>query len=75
MWYHYLILLVGLYLVGSAVYSMVMTRGPWFSRYVFNGLYIAIGIAITNWAWANRNPPSAIAQLMQQGGRRSYKSW
>ena len=52
MWYHYLGVLVALYMVGSAIYSMVRGEG-----YVFNAIYIVIGIAIGMWAYNGITAP------------------
>lgn len=73
MWYHYLGILVALYMVGSAVYDMFMGYGPWYTRFVFNGIYIAIGLAIGSWAWSGINAPSPMAQAAaMMGGKRCW---
>ena len=73
MWYHYLALLVGLYMIGSAVYSMVMVSGTLYSRWVSNGIYTAIGVAIAMWSWSGITAPSPIAQASaMMGGRRRW---
>ncbi len=76
MWYHYLSLLVGLYLIGSAVYSMVMVSGTLYSRWISNGIYAAIGVGITMWSWSGITapPPGSIPAIIQ-GGRRGGKWW
>ena len=70
MWYHYLSLLVGLYLVGSAIYSMVAISGSMYSRWISNGLYIVIGGAIVWWSWSGINTPTYYVPPPMMGGRR-----
>lgn len=74
MWYHYLALLVAIYLVASSVYSMIMGYGTIYTRWVFNGLYIAIGIAVGMWAWSGITAvPTPIMQATtMMGGRRKW---
>ena len=74
MWYHYLSLLVGLYLVGSAIYSMVMVSGTLYSRWISNGIYAAIGVAIVMWSWSGITapPPGSIPGITMAGGRRRW---
>jgi hypothetical protein len=57
MWYHYLTLLVGLYLAGSAIYSMIMVPGTLYSRWISNSVYILIGGAIAWWSWSGITAP------------------
>ena len=76
MWYHYLILLVGLYLLGSSMYSMAMVRGTLYNRWISNGIYAAIGVAIAMWSWGKINaPPPGIYDTVMSGGRRNHKYW
>lgn len=74
MWYHYLSLLVGLYLVGSAIYSMATVSGSIYSRWISNGIYAVIGVAIVMWSWSGINapPPSYFPTTTtgMMGGRR-----
>lgn len=67
MWYHYLAILVGLYMVGSAIYTMITSRGT--VSYVFNGIYIVIGGFITWWAYSAITAPPP---LIMMGGRRRW---
>lgn len=77
MWYHYLTLLVGLYLVGSAIYSMVAVPGTLYSRWISNGLYIVIGGAIAWWSWSAISAPVVPSYMPtttgMMGGRRRYR--
>ncbi len=78
MWYHYLTLLVGLYLVGSAIYSMVSVPGTLYSRWISNGLYVLIGGAIVWWSWSGITtpvyyaPPTTMLGGRRRGGRKSW---
>lgn len=75
MWYHYLAILVALYMVGSAAYDMFMGYGPWYTRFVFNGIYIAVGLAIGSWAISGISAPSPMAQAaVMMGGRSKWWS-
>lgn len=76
MWYHYLTLLVGLYLVGSAIYSMVMVPGTMYSRWISNAIYAVIGGVIVWWSWSGINTPAVPAYVStpgMMGGRRRYR--
>jgi hypothetical protein len=72
MWYHYISLVVGLYLTGSAIYSMVMVPGTMYSRWISNGIYAVIGVAIAWWSWAGITAPPPM-MLPMAGGRRSRR--
>jgi hypothetical protein len=52
MWYHYLLLLVALYLVGTSIYNVVMAGNQ--AGWVINGISAAIGGGLAVWAWSNR---------------------
>jgi hypothetical protein len=72
MWYHWLGALVAVYMLITAAYDMFMGYGPWYTRFVFNGIYIAIGLAIGGWAMSGINAPSPMAEAaaMMRGGRK-----
>ena len=73
MWYHYLGIIAAIYLILSAAYDMFMGYGPWYTRFIFNGLYIAIGLAIGSWALSGINAPSPIVQATtMMGGRKCW---
>ena len=56
-------------MVASAAYDMFMGYGSWYTRFVFNGIYIAIGLAIGSWAWSGISAPSPMAQAaVMMGG-------
>lgn len=55
MWYHYLFILVGLYLVGSAVYSMVTNRAT--TNLIMSGVQIAIGGGIAYYGYSGVTAP------------------
>jgi len=67
MWYHYLALLAGVYLVASSVYNMVMNRNT--AGYVMNGISLAIGVALAYYGYAGVTAPVVPAPIFQ-GGRR-----
>jgi hypothetical protein len=67
MWYHYLAILVGIYMVASALYTIIKSRGT--VSYVFNGIYIAIGGYIAWWAYSALTAPPP---LIMMGGRRRW---
>jgi hypothetical protein len=76
MWYHYLTLIVGLYLVGSAIYSMVSVPGTLYSRWISNAVYILIGGAIAWWSWSGISAPTVTMYAPDtgmMGGRRRYR--
>ena len=64
MWYHYIILVIGLYLVGTSLYNIVMAgnRAGW----VINGISAAIGGGFL--VWASGGLTAAPAAVL--GGRR-----
>jgi hypothetical protein len=64
MWYHYLLLLVALYLVGTSLYNVVMAGNQ--AGWVINGISAAIGGGLLVWAWGGIMAPPATVL----GGRR-----
>jgi hypothetical protein len=64
MWYHYLVLAIALYLVGSSIYNIIMAGNR--SGWIVNGISAAIGGGLVFWAWSGiTTPPPSIL-----GGRR-----
>lgn len=62
MWYHYVALLIAVYLVGSAIYTLIM--GPkTMGSLAINGIYVVIGVFIVSWSYAGITapPPSMFA--------------
>lgn len=70
MWYHYIALLVGLYLVGSSLYTLVTGRALGTAGYVINGVYIAIGGYMAYWAYGSITAPAPLLPMM--GGRKYF---
>lgn len=56
MWYHYLLLVAGLYLVGSAIYSIV-TGARSVTSLAMNGVQIAIGGGIAYYGYSGIMTP------------------
>lgn len=69
---YYLLVLVGLYLVASSIYNIVMAGNR--SGWIVNGISAAIGGAIAYFAWtrATAPPPSFIQQTMTAGSRKRW---
>ena len=63
MWYHYLLLLIALYLVGTSIYNVVMAGNQ--AGWVINGISAAIGGGFLVWAWSGLTASPAVV-----GGRR-----
>ena len=72
MWYHYLGLLAGLYLVAVSIYHMVTYRT--IMGYVTNSIYILIGLGIVWWSYSGISapPPSMFSSPMTAGRRGRY---
>ena len=70
MWYHYLGLLAGLYLVAVSIYHMVTNRS--IMGYITNAVYILIGLGVAWWAYSGITapPPSIFSSSPMTGGRR-----
>jgi len=70
MWYHYLGLLAGLYLVAVSIYHMVTNRS--IMGYITNAVYILIGLGVAWWAYSGITapPPSIFSPNTMTGGRR-----
>jgi len=67
MWWHYLILIVGLYLLATSLYNIAMAgnRAGW----IVNGISSAIGGAMIYYAYVGiTTPPPFLAPVL--GGRR-----
>ena len=68
---YYFLVLVGLYLVGTAIYNIVMVgnRDGW----ILNGITAAIGGGIAYFAYSKvAAPPSVIQQAMSAGSRKRW---
>jgi hypothetical protein len=68
MWYHYLGLVVGLWLIATSLYNIVVAGNR--SGWVINGISTAIGGGLAMWAYSGLMAPPAIA--LPIGGRRRY---
>jgi hypothetical protein len=64
MWYHYLLLLIALYLIGTSIYNVVMAGNQ--AGWVINGISAAIGGGFLMWASSGLSAPPAPVL----GGRR-----
>ncbi len=79
MWYHVLLTAIGLYLVGTAIYNLVMNRNT--TSYVTNGIQIVIGGFLFSWGyggiresgWWMGYPASVFSSTPTMGGRRLKK--
>jgi len=55
MWYHYLFILAGLYLVGSAVYSIISNRSM--TNLILSGIQIVVGGGIAYYGYSGVTAP------------------
>lgn len=56
MWYHYLLALAGLYLVGSAIYSIISNRSM--TNVIMSGVQLAIGAAVAYYGYTGIMAPA-----------------
>jgi hypothetical protein len=68
MWWHYIFLLFGIYLVASSLYNIVINGNP--SGWIVNGVSVIIGVVLTMWSWGAINTPPPMSIL--GGGRRRW---
>jgi hypothetical protein len=68
MWYHYLVMLLALYLIGSSLYNIVMAGNQ--AGWIVNGITAAIGGGLAFWAWTGITAPVVPPPIL--GGRRRY---
>lgn len=62
MWYHWLLVVAGLYLVGSAIYSVV-TGSRTVTNLIMDAVQIAIGGGIAYYGYTNAMTPAAPSLL------------
>jgi hypothetical protein len=55
MWYHYLLILAGLYLVGSAIFSIISNRSM--TNLIMSGVQGVIGAAIAYYGYSSAMAP------------------
>jgi hypothetical protein len=56
MWYHYVGLIIAVYLASSAIYTLVV--GPkTVGSLAINGVYVAIGLFMMSWAYSGITAP------------------
>jgi hypothetical protein len=67
MWYHYLLLVVGLWFVATSIYNIVMSGNK--AGWIVNGLSTAVGGAFAWYGWSGIFPPTPTLVL---GG---YSKW
>jgi hypothetical protein len=67
MWYHYIVLVIALYLVGSSIYNIVMSGNQ--AGWIVNGITTAIGGGLALFAWNGINAPAPMlsAPLLSSG--------
>lgn len=68
MWYHYLVMLLALYLIGSSLYNIVMAGNQ--AGWIVNGITAAIGGGLALWAWTGITAPVVPPPIL--GGRRRW---
>jgi hypothetical protein len=68
MWYHYLVMIIALYLIASSIYNIVMAGNQ--SGWIVNGVTTAIGGGLAFWAWSGITAPVLPPPFI--GGRRRY---
>ncbi len=56
MWYHWLLVVAGLYLVGSAIYSIIANRSM--TNVIMSGIQIAVGAGIGWYGYTNAMTPT-----------------
>ena len=66
MWYHYLLLVAGLYLVGSAIYSLVMGTKS-MASIAMNAVQIAIGGGIGYFGYSGIVAPTFLPVVATPG--------
>jgi len=67
MWYHYLAMLIGLYLIATSLYNIVMSGNQ--AGWIINGISCAIGGGLAYFAFVGITTPAPLPIL---GGRRRY---
>jgi len=50
MWYHYLVLLIALYVIGSALYTQITGRLSWYDR-LSGAVTILLGLIAASWSY------------------------
>jgi len=81
MWYHWLLVVAGLYLVGSAIYSIIANRSM--TNVIMSGVQIAVGAAIGWYGYTSAMTPTvpsfipapvaSAASTMMGGMRRMFR--
>lgn len=79
MWYHWLLVIAGLYLVASGIYSIVTNRSM--QNIIMSGVQVAIGAAVGWYGYSSATatpsivpPPVAnVASTMMGGLRRALR--
>uniref|UniRef100_A0A6C0EUB7 Uncharacterized protein n=1 Tax=viral metagenome TaxID=1070528 RepID=A0A6C0EUB7_9ZZZZ len=66
MWYHYLVMLIALYLIGSSIYNLVMAGNQ--SGWIVNGISAAIGGGLAFYAYSGITAPVLPPPML--GGRK-----
>lgn len=62
MWYHYLFIVAGLYMVGSAIYN-IMTGSRSMTSLMMNGVEVAMGAAIGYYGYSGVTAPAPMLSL------------
>ena len=76
MWYHYLTLLVGIYMVANGIYKTVVYGNHGVYDWTVFGINMLIGLGILWWSWSGISTPVVPAYVPatgMMGGRRRYR--
>ena len=61
MWYHYILILVGLYFVGSAIYSIISNRS--LTNIILSGVQIVLGGGVAYYGYSAATAPEPVPLL------------
>jgi len=68
MWWHYLVMIIGLYLLATSLYNIAMAGNQ--AGWIVNGISSAIGGAMIYYAYVGITAPAPLALPPAVGGRR-----
>jgi multisubunit Na+/H+ antiporter MnhC subunit len=81
MWYHWILVVAGVYLVGSAVYSIILNRSM--TNVIMSGIQIAVGAGIGYYGYTSAMTPvvpsfvpapvASAASTMMGGMRKMFR--
>lgn len=61
MWYHYILILAGLYFVGSAIYSLISNRSM--TNLILSGVQILLGAGVAYYGYTGVTAPEPVPFL------------